>query len=129
MKVKNIMIASVILSAVVIPAHANSLTKTGCEGKRQEIVSQIHQAQHHANTSRVSGLEKALSELDANCTDKSLRAEREARVKEKEFKVSKRRDELNNAKADGRSEKIRKKELKLKEAEDELMEAQKELSR
>ncbi|MEB5974925.1 DUF1090 domain-containing protein [Pantoea dispersa] len=113
----------------VFAAYASSQPSIGCEVKRQEIQQQIEYANAHNNSHRVSGLQKALSELNANCTDEGLRAEREAKVREKTRKVEERRRELSEAKTDGRADKISKKQQKLTEAEVELSEAKTELTK
>lgn len=95
----------------------------GCEAEHRDIEQRLNYARNHGNTQRASGLEKALSELDAHCTDEGLRAERQEKVREKEQKVERRRQELTKAQADGRTEKISKKQQKLSEAEGELTEA------
>lgn len=118
-------LAGIVVLVPIFSAHA----ATGCEAKRQEIKQQINQAQSYGNEHRVTGLEKALSELNANCTDDRLRLEREADVRKKEQKVEERRQELAETEADGRKDKIRKKQQKLEEAKDELAEARNMLTK
>ncbi|RSK63156.1 DUF1090 domain-containing protein [Enterobacter huaxiensis] len=113
----------VLAGIVALVPFFSARAATGCEAKRQEIKQQINLAQSYGNEHRVVGLQKALSELNANCTDDRLRLEREADVRKKEQKVEERRQELAEAKADGREDKIRKKQEKLEEAQDELTEA------
>ena len=126
---KNLMVITFASLLPVFAASAASQPATGCQAKRQEIQKQIDYASTHNNSHRVSGLQKALSELNANCTDERLRAEREADVQEKIQKVEERRQELNEAKSDGRPDKISKKQQKLAEAEAELSEAKAELKK
>jgi len=42
---------------------------TGCAAKRQAISTQIEQAKAHGDSAQQAGLEKALSEVTANCND------------------------------------------------------------
>ena len=113
-----------ILAGLLILAPALSVqAATGCEAKRLDIEQQIDYARVNDNNHRIAGLEKALSELNAHCTDEGLRAERESRVKDKELKVEERRKELAEAQTDGRADKIAKKQRKLEEAQAELDEA------
>lgn len=125
--------ASTFLAGVLILAPFGSVLAEpkakGCEGKRQDIQEQIDYAHTHGNQHRVDGLHKALSELNSNCTDGGLRAERESDVRKKERKVEERRQEVTEAKADGRGKKIRDKQEKLKDAENELAEARSMLDR
>lgn len=123
MKFTQTLLASILIITPVFSTLASSQVATGCEAKRQNIQEQIDYARKHNNNHRVSGLEKALSEVNANCTDAGLRAERESDVREKEQKVEARRQELAESRADGRSDKISKKERKLEEAQSELNEA------
>lgn len=111
------------------PVLASPATATGCEAKRQNIEQQLDYARTHDNDHRIAGLQKALSELNTNCTDEKLRAEREAEVREKELKVEMRRQELAEAQTDGRTDKINKKQLKLAEAQAEYTEAKNMLNK
>ena len=123
MKHTQILLAGLLVLAPTFSTLAASQTATGCEAKRLNIEQQIDYARTHGNSHRINGLEKALSELNANCTDEGLRAERESNVRKKERKVEDRRQELTEAQADGRIDKINKKQRKLEEAQAELNEA------
>lgn len=46
-------------------SYANSL----CQEKEQDIQKEISYAEKHNNQRRIEGLNKALSEVRANCTD------------------------------------------------------------
>lgn len=122
MKLAITFLTSMLLLAPLEAIHAETKS-TGCEGKRQKIEQQIDYARAHGNAHRVAGLQKALSEVNANCTNAGLRAERESDIRKKERKVEERRQELAEARADGRENKILNKQKKLKDALDELTEA------
>jgi len=122
---------TVALLLLALPA-ASALAQsnlTGCAAKKDDIQQQIDYAKAHNNSYRIAGLEKALSEVSANCTDASLRADREADVRKKEQKVAEREQELNEAKATGRTDKIQKKQEKLDDAKEELADAKAELNK
>lgn len=68
---------------------------TGCAAKRQAISAQIEQAKAHGNSEQQAGLEKALSEVTAHCTDASLRKERENKVLDAKHEVSRRQADLS----------------------------------
>lgn len=123
MKQIKILLGSLLIIAPVFSTLAMPKTATGCEAKRLNIEQQIDYARTYGNTHRIKGLEKALSEVSANCTDETLRADRESTVRKKEIKVEQRRLELAEAQSDGRTDKILKKQRKLKEAQDELKKA------
>jgi uncharacterized protein HemX len=119
-----------ILSAVFIPLTAvNAGTPTGCAAKKQNIEAQLKYAKDAGNTNQVRGLEKALAETNAHCTDANLTKQRQQKINEKERKVQKRQQELNEAKSKNDAQKIAKKQKKLAEAQTELNEAKRDLNR
>lgn len=99
-----------------VAAQATSL----CQEKEQEIQREISYAEKHHNQSRIDGLNKALREVRANCSDSELRANHQHKIAEQREEIAERRQELAEAKAKGDADKISKREHKLKEAEDEL---------
>ena len=96
---------------------------TGCAAKKQAITLQLEQARAHGNSDQVAGLEKALCEVNANCTDAGLKKERENKVLEAKHEVSKRQADLDKAMKKGDAEKIDKRKTKLAESRKELQEA------
>ncbi len=96
---------------------------TGCAAKKQAITVQLEQARAHGNSDQVAGLEKALSEVNAHCTDAGLKKERENKVLEAKHEVSKRQADLDKAMKKGDAEKIDKRKTKLAESRKELQEA------
>ena len=102
---------------------------TGCAAKKQAITLQLEQARAHGNSNQVAGLEKALSEVEAHCTDAGLRKERENKVLEAKHEVSKRQADLDKAMKKGDPEKIDKRKNKLAESRKELQEALDELDK
>ncbi|KTB58957.1 hypothetical protein AO066_23245 [Pseudomonas fluorescens] len=100
---------------------------TGCAAKRQAISTQIEQAKAHGNSARQAGLEKALSEVTANCTDASLKKERENKVLDAKHEVSRRQADLDKAMKKGDADKINKRKDKLAESRKELQDAVEEL--
>lgn len=95
-----------------------------CVTKQQEIQTQLDYAHQHNNKSQINGLQKALSESKAHCTDAGLKAENARHVTEKQQKVKEREHELKEAQATGDNKKIANKQKKLDEAQSELREAQ-----
>lgn len=100
---------------------------TGCAAKRQAISAQIEQAKAHGNSAQQAGLEKALGEVTANCTDASLRKERENKVLDAKHEVSRRQADLDKAMKKGDADKINKRKDKLAESRKELQDAVEEL--
>ncbi|WON76520.1 DUF1090 domain-containing protein [Serratia sp. UGAL515B_01] len=99
---------------------AFSSTTDGCTRKAQKIQTQIDYATQHGNNYRVQGLKKALSEVQSNCTEAGLKAERQKKIAEKQNKVAKREQELKEVQQSGRQDKIASKQQKLSEAQAEL---------
>ena len=100
---------------------------SGCLAKSQEISKKIEEAKANGNKPQQAGLEKALSEANANCTETSLLKEREQKVLEAKREVKKRESDLNKSMAKGDPERINKRKDKLAESRKELQEAQTEL--
>lgn len=100
---------------------------TGCAAKRQAISTQIEQAKAHGNSAQQAGLEKTLSEVTANCTDASLKKERENKVLDAKHEVSRRQADLDKAMKKGDADKINKRKDKLAESRKELQDAVEEL--
>ena len=102
---------------------------TGSTAKRQAISAQIEQAKAHGNSAQQAGLEKALSEVTANCTDASLKKERENKVLDAKHEVSRRQADLDKAMKKGDAEKINKRKDKLAQSRKELQDAVEDLDK
>ena len=100
---------------------------TGCAAKRHAISTQIEQAKAHGNSDQQAGLEKALGEVTANCTDAGLKKERENKVLDAKHEVSRRQADLDKAMKKGDADKINKRKDKLAESRKELQDAVEEL--
>ncbi|MCU1726650.1 DUF1090 domain-containing protein [Pseudomonas sp. 7P_10.2_Bac1] len=111
------------LLAAPVMAADEAPELTGCAAKKQAITLQLEQARAHGNSDQAAGLEKALSEVTANCTDAGLRKERENKVLDAKHEVSKRQADLDKAMKKGDPEKIDKRKNKLAESRKELQEA------
>lgn len=115
------LLAGVLLAQPVLAAE------TGCAAKRQAIEARIEAAKAHGNSAQQAGLEKALAEVQAHCTDAGLRQEREAKVAQSQAEVRQREADLREAQAKGDPAKIAKRQAKLEEARAELASAEKAL--
>ena len=115
-----LLLASALFSLVPV-AQAADL----CQQKEQAIRHEIDIARQHDNPRRVTGLERALTETRANCSDAEVRAAHQQKIREQQKKVSEREQELKKARADGDDrQKIAKREKKLAEAQRELKDVQ-----
>lgn len=115
------------MTAPLLAAEVPELT--GCAAKRQAISAQIEQAKAHGNSEQQAGLEKALSEVTAHCTDASLRKERENKVLDAKHEVSRRQADLDKAMKKGDADKINKRKDKLAQSRKELQDAVEELDK
>lgn len=120
-------VASLMTTPLLAADDAEPLT--GCAAKRQAISTQIEQAKAHGNSEQQAGLEKALSEVTANCTDASLKKERENKVLDAKHEVSQRQADLDKAMKKGDPDKINKRKDKLAESRKELQNALDELDK
>jgi len=100
---------------------------TGCAAKRQAISTQIEQAKAHGDSAQQAGLEKALSEVTANCNDAALKKDRENKVLDAKHDVSRRQADLDKAMKKGDADKINKRKDKLAESRKALQDAVEEL--
>ncbi|RWR01037.1 hypothetical protein ED28_16445 [[Pantoea] beijingensis] len=91
-----------------------------CAQKEQRIQQEIDFAKQHNNQRRVTGLERALTEARAGCTDAGLTAAHQEKIKEHQQEVARRERDLKEAQDKGDSDKIAKREKKLTEARKEL---------
>ncbi|WP_455426724.1 DUF1090 domain-containing protein [Dryocola sp. LX212] len=91
-----------------------------CSEKEADIQREIGYAEKHQNQHRIDGLNKALKEVRANCTDSSLRAEHQKKIDEQKEEIAERKADLQEARQKGDANKITKREEKLSEAEHEL---------
>lgn len=121
------LLAGLLSSFMVSDAFAGG--HEGCEYKRQHLERQIDYARAHNNTHRVAGLQEALSRVDEYCTNSWLLKRKENKVAEKQRKVAKRQQELEQTRASGKPRKIADKQKNLDEARDELAKARLELNR
>ena len=117
------------LLAAPLMAAEQAPELTGCAAKKHEISQQLEQARAHGNSPQVAGLEKALSEVDAHCTDAGLKKERENKVLEARKDVAKRQADLDKAVKKGDSDKINTRKDKLAESRKALQQAIDELDK
>ncbi|VTT27645.1 periplasmic protein YqjC [Klebsiella pneumoniae] len=114
----------IILGASLLALATFSQAASLCEQKEQSIQHEIDLAQKHDNQRRVTGLERALTETRATCSDASLRDARQEKIKQHQQKVAERAQELKQVADGDDQEKIAKREKKLAEAQHELNEVQ-----
>lgn len=80
----------------------------------------MEHAKAKGQVSRVRGLEKALRENQAHCSDAKLEQEHAARIADQERKVERRQRDLDEARGTGKAGKIADREAKLAKEKAEL---------
>ena len=116
----NTAIKALMLGMMIYPMVC-SAQASGCDAKRAAIEKEITYAQAHGNAKRVDGLETALAQMNANCTDATLRSDAQRKVTAAQRKLAEREHDLQQAKADGKSaKKIAERQRKVDDAHAEL---------
>lgn len=108
---------------------ADATALKGCAAKKAHLQTQIDYARAHSNSHQQAGLQKALDEVNAHCTDASLRQERERKIADAKHEVSERQADLAEATQKGDADKIAKRKAKLAESQKELQDAMSELDK
>lgn len=113
----------VLLAACLCPAVLLAQSG-GCDAKRQSIEQEITYAQAHGNASRVQGLQTALAQVKAHCSDASLRSDAEQKVAKAQQKVVAQEQELEQAREQGKSaDKMADRQRKVDDAHAQLQQA------
>lgn len=110
----------IVLGLALFSLSTASFASSLCQEKEQDIQREISYAEKHNNQSRINGLNKALSEVKANCSDDKLRADHQRKIAEQKEEIAERRRDLAEAKEKGDADKVAKREQKLQEAQNEL---------
>lgn len=105
--------------APAAPATAPVPVET-CQSKREAIQRDITHAKDQGQAQRLRGLEKALAEVNAHCTDAKLQSDRLRRIQQQEQAVAERERELKQAERDGKPEKIERRKEKLADEQEKL---------
>lgn len=110
--------------ALIVASSAATAQSGGCDAKRQVIEGEIAYARAHANPARVQGLQRALAEVEAHCTDESLRSDAAKKISKAQDKLAKKQLDLKEARDQGKSpEKITERQRKVDDAHAELEQA------
>lgn len=120
----------VVLLAVtlLLPGLTHAAEAGGCAAKRLTLERQIAQAETQGQAGRLTGLRRALGEVQAHCTDAGLRQQRLDAIQAKTREVAQRERDLQAARVKGDADKIRTRTEKLAEARRELADARARLA-
>lgn len=115
--------------AIAFPCIALGAENPRCAEKVSILSEKIEAAKDAGHSHKAEGMSRALSRLQANCTDAGLLKEQRQAVAEAKDKVSEREAELQEEKATGDARKVARRQAKLDEARAELREAEADLAR
>ncbi|CAJ1883343.1 Protein YqjC [Aeromonas salmonicida] len=115
------------ISMLLLAGQAYGSQQVGCKARQQAVADQLVFAKAHNNADQIAGLEQALRNIEAHCTDDGLFKEQQQQVAKLNEQVNERLLELQNARVSGKPDKIAKKQAKLEEAQAKLLAAQSEL--
>lgn len=87
------------LAVSLFALSAGSYATTLCQEKEQNILKEISYAEKHQNQNRIDGLNKALSEVRANCSDSQLRADHQKKIAKQKDEVAERQFPRRSKKA------------------------------
>ncbi|MCF6691531.1 DUF1090 domain-containing protein [Raoultella terrigena] len=108
------------LILVLTSLSSSAFAISPCQEKEQDIQREISYAEKHHNQNRIDGLNKALREVQAHCSDSKLKADHQQKIAKQREEISERQRDLREAKQKGDAEKISKRQHKLDEAQQEL---------
>lgn len=115
------------ISVLLLAGQAQGSEAVGCKARHQAVTDQLVFARAHDNKDQVAGLEQALRNIEAHCTDAGLVEEQLQRVAKQREEVEERLADLQSARVSGKPDKIAKKQAKLEESQAELLDEQREL--
>ncbi len=118
-----------VFAACGLLANPLFAAEPACEAKRQDIQTQIEYAKAAGNSNQLAGLQTALEENTAHCTDAGLLRQQEKKVLDAKSEVSKRQTDLDKAMKKGDPDKINKRKDKLAESRKELQDEQAKLEK
>ncbi|MGY3941701.1 DUF1090 domain-containing protein [Aeromonas tecta] len=115
------------IGMLLLAGQAYGSEAVGCKAQHQAVTDQLVFAKAHNNADQVAGLEQALRNIEAHCTDAGLIKEQQEKVAKQKEEVEERLADLQSARVSGKPDKIAKKQAKLEESQAELLEAQRKL--
>ncbi|MCI1032224.1 uncharacterized protein DUF1090 [Raoultella sp. BIGb0149] len=108
------------LILVLTSLSSSAFAISPCQEKEQDIQREISYAEKHHNQNRIDGLNKALREVQAHCSDSKLKADHQQKIAKQREEINERQRDLREAEQKGDAEKISKRQHKLDEAQQEL---------
>ena len=119
MKIRSLLLGTA-LALSCAAASAQALSDGPCHAKQEDIGRSIEAAKANGQTHRVRGLQKALAEVQSNCSDGRLQADHQKRIARQEATVAERESDLQKAQSDGDAKKVVRRHNKLLEEQAKL---------
>ena len=82
------------LILVLTSLSSSAFAISPCQEKEQDIQREISYAEKHHNQNRIDGLNKALREVRANCSDGKLKAEHQQKIAKQREEITERQRDL-----------------------------------
>lgn len=123
-------IISAFLSVISLPSLASAQCSdlTGCEQKFCEINKQLTIAQQQNNPDKIAGLETALRQAKANCTNDKLKQNVIDKINGSKQDIAEYDADLIEAESAGKADKVTKYQKKIAEEENKIKYLKSELS-
>jgi hypothetical protein len=107
--------------------ETNCAKLKGCAAKTCEVKKKIDIAKKHENSNKVDNLQKALDEINENCSDEKIIADIKDDIKKTNKDLEEHKEELEEAKSTGEMDKVDKYIAKIEEDKTELIELKSKL--
>ncbi len=120
---KKIFLSAVIPFALLAASNAFAGTES-CSAKISAIQAQIEVAKQYGNTHQIAGLQTALAQARANCTDAGQAAKAESKVRKAQEDVRETQQDVREAEQKLREAQAKHDPKKISKAQDKLSEKQ-----
>lgn len=114
----------VVLSSL---AYSASAQNHGCERKIQSLETQLNYAKQHGNMHRQRGLERAISNVQAHCTDAYLLRDLQEDIDDQKEDIDEILEEIQEKQAEGRLDKVERLQRKLERKRQKLADLEAEM--
>ncbi len=109
-------------------AYSASAQNHGCDRKMQSLETQMNYAKQHGNVHRQRGLERAMANVQAHCSDAYLLRDLQEDIDDQEEDIAEILEEIQEKQAEGRLDKVERLQRKLERKRQQLSDLQAELA-
>lgn len=111
--IKGITISFLLAGSTVVLAKDDCADLTGCAKKACEVSLELLASKRQGNSHKVAGLNKALNNINAYCTNDGLKAELQQKIDDTNSEIEEYKIDLKKAKRQGKHDKVEKYQQKL----------------